>query len=62
MNGWLDAVWEPGRSFEWGLHWPDSGVGGLLAVGIVCASLVLCMALWVLATQAYVRSRGRREA
>ncbi len=61
MNGWLDTIWEPGRGFEWGLHWSDSGAEGLLAVGIVCVGSILFMALWVLAAQAYVRSRDRPE-
>ena len=58
MNEWLDAIWEPGRDSEWGLHFSYSGVEGLLAVGIVCVVSVLCMALWLLATQAYLRPKG----
>jgi hypothetical protein len=62
MNGWLDAIWEPGRGSEWGLHFSYSGVEGLLAVGIVCVVSVLCMVLWLLATQTCLRSRSERGA
>jgi len=62
MNEWLDAIWEPGRDSEWGLHFSYSGVEGLLAVGIVCVGLILCMALWLLVTQACLRSTGGRGA
>lgn len=60
MSEWLNAIWEPGRGSEWGLHFSYSGVEEVLGVGLVCVVSVLCMVLWLLATQAYLRPKDSR--